>query len=101
MWKRRQGDVPFPVKTNPIHANCSDIAAETSVLIKTMNRRKKVAHQITSIEKLYPGKFKILIGDDGKEDESAFYQKEGLLEGDRIQYFWFGFDFGVSEGKLQ
>ena len=67
------------------------------MLIKTLNRREKVAALVASIERLYPRRLKILIGDDGEEDERELYH--GIVQGNRIRYFWFGFDIGAGAGR--
>jgi len=90
-----------PVTTTATTEKCTHLNGELSVLIKTMGRSEKVIEQVNSIEKLYPNNFTILIGDDGKVNESNIYQRKGILQRNRIQYFWFGFDFGVSESRNQ
>ena len=68
-------------------------------MIKTLNRREKVAALVASIERLYPRRLRILIGDDGEVDERQLYAQDGIVEGNRIRYFWFGFDIGAGAGR--
>jgi len=92
-------NLPVPGGPIPVPLEYAHVDAQTSVLIKTMNRREKVALLVKSIEALYPGRLTILIGDDGEKNERHLYESEHILAGNRIRYFWFGFDVGVSVGR--
>ena len=85
--------------TTPTIPTCTHFHGQVSVLIKTMGRSEMVIKQIKSIKRWYPGKFTILIGDDGKVNESNLYQSNGILQPNQVRYFWFGYDFGVSESR--
>ena len=61
----------------PPPAEYARIDPQITVLIKTMGRRRIVAEQVESIEKLYTRRFRIIIGDDGPKNESDLYHEEG------------------------
>ena len=82
-----------------LQEKCPPSDFNITVLIRTMGRRRMVARQVSSIEKFYPQRFKIVIGDDGKQNETDDYTAEGIVNATRIRYAWFGFDVGVSEGR--
>ena len=92
-------DLPIPSQSIQAPAQYAYIDEHITVLIKTLNRREKVAALVASIERLYPKRLKILIGDDGELDEGPFYVRDEIVQANRIRYFWFGFDIGAGAGR--